>query len=149
MALAAQDWIASVAVKTAYIEPGAPWENGYCESFNARFRDEPLNGEVFYCFREAEILIEQLRKHYNRKRPHSALGYCPPAPEAIIPMNAKPVMHVWMPPCMQEDFERLKHVIGCGHVSGLLMRHRLHGRGPVWRCADQVQFTNASFVLCA
>ena len=64
-----------------------------CESFNARFRDEMLNGEVFYSLREAQILIEQWRKHYNTKRPHSALGYRPPAPETIVPMDQRPVMH--------------------------------------------------------
>jgi transposase InsO family protein len=58
-----QDWIKAVGAKTAYIQPGSPWENGYCESFNARFRDELLNGEVFYSLREAQILIEQWRKH--------------------------------------------------------------------------------------
>ena len=79
--------------KTAYIEPGSPWENGYCESFNARFRDEFLNGEVFYCLREAQILIEEWRKHYNTKRPHSALGYKPPAPETIVQMDQRTVMH--------------------------------------------------------
>lgn len=88
-----RDWIAEVGAKTAYIEPGSPWENGYCESFNARFRDELLNGEVFYSLREAQILIEQWRKHYNTKRPHSALGYCPPAPETIAPMEPRPRMH--------------------------------------------------------
>ena len=74
VAQAVQDWIKAVGAKTAYIEPGSPWENGYCESFNARFGDEFLNGEVFYSLSEAEILIEQWRKHYNTKRPHSALG---------------------------------------------------------------------------
>ncbi|NBW94953.1 MAG: IS3 family transposase [Bacteroidetes bacterium] len=93
VAQAVQDWIKAVGAKTAYIEPGSPWENGYCESFNARFRDEFLNGEVFYSLREAEILIEQWRKHYNTKRPHSALGYRPPAPETIVPMDRRPVMH--------------------------------------------------------
>ena len=78
---------------TAYIEPGSPWENGYCESFNARFRDELLNGEVFYSLREAQIIIEEWRKHYNTKRPHSALGYRPPAPESLIPMDQRLVMH--------------------------------------------------------
>ena len=81
-----RNWIAVVGAKTAYIEPGSPWENGYCESFNARLRDELLNGEVFYTLKEAQIIIEQWRKHYNTKRPHSALGYRPPAPETIIPM---------------------------------------------------------------
>jgi transposase InsO family protein len=82
-----RSWITAVGAKTAFIEPGSPWENGYCESFNARFRDELLNGETFYSLREALILIEQWRRHYNAVRPHSALGYRPPAPESIIPIN--------------------------------------------------------------
>ena len=88
-----RDWIAAVGAKTAYIEPGSPWENGYCESFNARFRDELLNGELFYTLREAQILIEQWRVHYNTVRPHSSLGYRPPAPESIVPMDQRPTMH--------------------------------------------------------
>jgi transposase InsO family protein len=88
-----RDWIAAVGAKTAYIEPESPWENGYCESFNGRFRDELLNGEIFYSLREAQIIIEEWRKHYNTKRPHSALGYRPPAPEAKIPMDHRPIMH--------------------------------------------------------
>ncbi|WP_144436251.1 IS3 family transposase, partial [Roseibium album] len=87
VAQAVRDWINAVGAKTAYIEPGSPWENGYCESFNARFRDELLDGETFYSLKEAQILIEQWRKHYNTKRPHSALGYRPPAPETIIQMD--------------------------------------------------------------
>ena len=90
---AVRDWIKAVGAKTTYIEPGSPRENGYCESFNARFRDEFLNGEIFYSLREAQILIEEWRKHYNTKRPHSALGYRPPAPEAIVPMDQRPIMH--------------------------------------------------------
>ncbi|MEM9592083.1 MAG: IS3 family transposase [Pseudomonadota bacterium] len=93
VAQAVQDWIKAVGAKTAYIEPGSPWENGYCESFNARFRDEFLNGEIFYSLREAKILIEEWRKHYNTKRPHSALGYRPPAPETIVQMDQRPIMH--------------------------------------------------------
>ena len=93
VAQAVRDWIAAVGAKTAYIELGSPWENGYCESFNGRMRDELLNGEIFYSLREAQILIEQWRKHYNTKRPHSALGYRPPAPETIIPMEQRPIMH--------------------------------------------------------
>jgi transposase InsO family protein len=93
IAEAVRKWIKAVGAKTAYIAPGSPWENGYIESFNARFRDELLNGEIFYSLREAQILIEQWRKHYNTKRPHSALGYRPPAPEIIIPMDQRPVMH--------------------------------------------------------
>ncbi|SLN64797.1 IS2 transposase TnpB [Pseudooctadecabacter jejudonensis] len=93
IAQAVRDWIAAVGAKTAYIEPGSPWENGYCESFNARLRDELLNGEVFYSLKEAQVLIEEWRKHYNTKRPHSALGYRPPAPETIVPMEPRPIMH--------------------------------------------------------
>ena len=88
-----RDWIEAVGAKTAYIEPGSPWENGYCESFNARFRDELLNGELFYTLREAQILIEQWRIHYNTVRPHSSLGYRPPAPESIVPIDQRPTMH--------------------------------------------------------
>ncbi|PHR25417.1 MAG: IS3 family transposase [Hoeflea sp.] len=93
IAEAVRDWIKAVGAKTAYIEPGSPWENGYCESFNGRMRDELLNGEVFYSLREAQIIIESWRTHYNTKRPHSALGYNPPAPEAIVPMDQRPIMH--------------------------------------------------------
>ena len=93
VAKAVRDWITAVGAKTAYIEPGSPWENGYCESFNGRMRDELLNGEVFYNLREAQILIEEWRRLYNTKRPHSALGYKPPAPETIIPMDQRPTMH--------------------------------------------------------
>jgi len=93
VAQAVRAWITAVGAKTAYIEPGSPWENGYCESFNARFRDELLNGEVLYSLREAQILIEQWRRHYNAIRPHSALGYRPPAPETIVQMDQTPAMH--------------------------------------------------------
>ena len=89
-----RNWIAAVGATTAYIEPGSPWENGYCESFNARLRNEFLNREVFYTLKEAKIIIEQWRKHYNTKRPHSALGCRPPAPESIIAMDQRPIMHL-------------------------------------------------------
>ena len=72
-----------VGVKTLYIEPGSPWENGYNESSNGKLRDELLNGEIFYTLKEAQILIERWRQEYNTVRPHSALGYRPPAPEAV------------------------------------------------------------------
>jgi transposase InsO family protein len=88
-----RDWIEAVGAKTAFIEPGSPWENGYCESFNARFRNELLDGEIFYTLREAQILIERWRKHYNTVRPHSSLGYRPPAPESIVPVDRRPTMH--------------------------------------------------------
>jgi transposase InsO family protein len=76
-------WLARIKVKTLCIEPGSPWENGYNESFNGKLRDELLNSEIFYTLKEAKVLIEQWRKHYNTIRPHSALGYRPPAPGAI------------------------------------------------------------------
>lgn len=75
VAQAVRGWIGAVGAKTAFIEPGSPWENGYCESFNGRLRDELLNGEIFYSLREAQIIIELWRHHYNTVRPHSALGY--------------------------------------------------------------------------
>jgi transposase InsO family protein len=85
IAKAVQRWINGVGAKTAYIEPGSPWENGYVESFNGKLRDELLNGEVFNTLAEARILIEQWRVYYNTIRPRSSLGYQPPAPEAIMP----------------------------------------------------------------
>lgn len=80
-----REWLGRIGVKTLYIEPGSPWENGYNESFNGKLRDELLNGEIFYTMREAEVLIGRWRDHYNTFRPHSSLGYQPPAPEAILP----------------------------------------------------------------
>ena len=76
-------WIEGVGAKTAYIEKASPWENGYVESFNGKLRDELLNGEVFNTLREAQVLIERWRRHFNEERPHSALGYRPPAPETV------------------------------------------------------------------
>ena len=78
-----RDWLAQIGSKTLFIEPGSPWENGYCESFNGKLRDELLNGEIFYSLKEAKIVIERWRKHYNEKRPHSSLGYRPPAPVTL------------------------------------------------------------------
>lgn len=79
-----REWLNRVGVKTLFIEPGSPWENGYIESFNGKLRDEMLNGEIFCTLLEAKVLVERWRNHYNRIRPHSALGYRPPAPEAIL-----------------------------------------------------------------
>jgi transposase InsO family protein len=75
-------WLAGLGTRPLYIEPGSPWENGYCESFNSKLRDELLNGEIFYSLREAQVLTERWRVHYNTRRPHSSLGYRPPAPAA-------------------------------------------------------------------
>ena len=82
-AQALREWLGRIGVKTLYIQPGSPWENGYNESFNGKLRDELLDREIFYTLQEAKVLIEQWRRHYNRVRPHSALGYRPPAPEAM------------------------------------------------------------------
>ncbi len=84
VATAVQEWIAAVGARTAYIAPGSPWENGFIESFNARLRDELLDGEIFYSLKEARIVIESWRHHYNTVRPHESLGYKPPAPEVIV-----------------------------------------------------------------
>ena len=88
IAKAVQDWISAVGAKTAYITPGSPWENGFIESFNARLRDELLDGEIFYSLAEAKIVIESWRRHYNTVRPHGSLGYKPPAPEVFVPAMA-------------------------------------------------------------
>ena len=78
-----RNWLKRMGVKTLYIEPGSPWENGYIESFNGKLRDELLDREVFYTLKEAQILIERWRIEYNTVRPHSSLGYRPPAPESL------------------------------------------------------------------
>jgi len=83
-ARAVRSWLNRLGVKTLFIEPGSPWENGYIESFNGKVRDELLNREIFTNLTEAKILIEGWRKEYNQVRPHSALNYRPPAPEAIM-----------------------------------------------------------------
>jgi transposase InsO family protein len=77
-------WLNELGTKTLFIEPGSPWENGYIESFNGKLRDELLNREIFYTLQEAKILIKHWRREYNQIRPHSALGYKPPAPEAVL-----------------------------------------------------------------
>ena len=87
-ALAVREWLQKVGVKTLFIEPGSPWENGYIESFNGKLRDELLNGEIFYTLKEAQVVIEHWRHEYNHVRPHSSLGYRPPAPEAVLPVGA-------------------------------------------------------------
>ncbi len=79
-----RQWLQRLQVRPLYIEPGSPWENGYIESFNGRMRDELLNREIFYSLKEAKVLIEMWRKHYNTIRPHSALGYRPPVPAATF-----------------------------------------------------------------
>ena len=85
-ATAVRNWLSRVGVRTLYIEPGSPWENGYIESFNAKLRDELLNGEIFETLLKAKVLTEEWRKEYNAVRPHSSLGYKPPVPEFIEPI---------------------------------------------------------------
>ena len=80
-----RDWLSSLEVKTLFIGPGSPWENGYIESFNGRLRDELLNGEIFYTLNEAKVILESWRKEYNHVRPHSSLGYRVPVPLATLP----------------------------------------------------------------
>ena len=88
-AKAVRNWLERLGVQTLFIEPGSPWENGYNESFNGKLRDELLNGEIFTTLLEAKLLIENRRKEYNQFRPHSSLGYRPPAPEAIRPVKVE------------------------------------------------------------
>ena len=85
VAKAVRHWLGRLQVKTLFITPGSPWENGYNESFNGKLRDECLNMEIFYTLREAQVLIEQWRRFYNTERPHSSLGYRPPAPQTVLP----------------------------------------------------------------
>ena len=88
IAKAVQDWIAAVGASTADIARGSPWENSFIESFNARLRDELLDGKIFYSLREAQIVIESWRRHYNGVRPHASIGYQAPAPEVFVPALA-------------------------------------------------------------
>ncbi len=90
VATAVKAWITTLGARPAYIEPGSPWENGYVESFNGKFRDELLACEAFNTLAEARVLIEQWRKHYNTVRPHSSLGYRPPAPEIVMSRGLMP-----------------------------------------------------------
>jgi transposase InsO family protein len=95
-AKAVRSWLAQLEVQPLFIEPGSPWENGYVESFNGKLRDELLNREIFYTLWEAKVLIERWRVHYNQLRPHSALNYQPPAPQAIAPI----IIPIWSGGCI-------------------------------------------------
>ncbi len=96
-----RQWLTITGVKTLFIEPGSPWENGYNESFNGKLRDELLNGEIFYTLKEAQILIERWRIEYNTIRPHSSLNYRPPAPQTI---QSQPIL----PGCMNQNPDLLQ-----------------------------------------
>ena len=106
-ATAVRQWLARVGVRTLYIEPGSPWENGYVESFNGRLRDELLNAEAFDTVLEAKVLIERWRVRYNTVRPHSSLGYRPPAPEAILPLPSDSGAPPLRPPAAAGTGQRL------------------------------------------
>ena len=97
VAKAVQEWITAVGARTAYIAPGSPWENGFIESFNARLRDELLDGKIFSSLREAQVVIEGWRRHYNQVRPHASLGYRAPAPEVVVPALATRVAGLTCP----------------------------------------------------
>jgi len=88
VAKALRAWLEGLEIKPLYIEPGSPWENGYCESFNGTLRDELLNGELFYGLNELRVIVGQWVRHYNTERPHSSLGYRPPAPQAWLRSHA-------------------------------------------------------------
>ena len=87
-----REWLGRVGARTLYIEPGSPWENGYIESFNGKLRDELLDRELFYTLLEVRVLTERYRQTYNRIRPHSSLGYRPPAPVTFLPPEPLPVL---------------------------------------------------------
>ncbi len=100
---AIQAWLPKLGVKTLYITPGSPWENGYNESFNGRLRDEFLNGEIFYTLKEAQVMIGRWRHHYNHIRPHSSLGYKPPAPLARMKEGASATLTATAPSFMLQS----------------------------------------------
>jgi putative transposase len=106
-AKAVRSWLGRIGVKTLFIEPGSPWENGYNESFNGKLRDELLNREIFYTLREAQVIIEGWRQEYNTFRPHSSLGYLPPAPEAVLTSQYE-TLKPWM---IQNELDRQFHKI--------------------------------------
>lgn len=91
-AKAVRSWLGELEVAPLYIERGSPWENGYVESFNGKTRDELLNREQIDTLREVQVLLEQWRRHYNTERPHSSLGYKPPAPEVRLGTITQPVL---------------------------------------------------------
>ena len=91
-ARAVRDWLGGVGARTLSIEPGSPWENGSIERFNGKLRDELLDGEIFYTLLELRVLTERYRQTYNRVRPHSSLGYRPPTPETLLPVDPVPVL---------------------------------------------------------
>ena len=113
-------WLAALNVETLFIEPGSPWENGYVESSNGKLRDELLDREIFYTLTEAKILIERWRREYNTVRPHSALGYRPPAQEAISPA---PLSSMMMTPARQSSAYLSRRTLSHARVQDTLEAH--------------------------
>ncbi len=101
-----RDWLQKLNVKTAYIEPVCPWENGYNESFNGKFRDEFLSCEVFYTLKEASVLTDKWKYVYNHIRPHTSLGYKPPAPPAKM-LPALPCATLQTPQATSRQLENI------------------------------------------
>jgi putative transposase len=121
-ARAVRGWLERIGVKTLFIEPGSPWENGYCESSNGKLWDEALNPEIFYTLKEAEVLIERWRKEYNTFRPHSSLGYRSPAPEAflktfIVPNGPEMISSPKGTGAQQSLTQKVAHQLGAAHRS--------------------------------
>ena len=118
-AKAVRRWIDPVGAKTLFIQPGSPWENGYVESFNGKLRDELLNGEVFYTLQEVRVVTDLWRRHCNHYRPHSALGYRPPAPEVISSNTGIPALAlIHRRTACRRPAEETK---GCASESGILV----------------------------
>jgi len=94
MAKGIRRWLSGIGVKTTYVEPGSPWENGFCESFNGTLRDNLLDGELFYSLKEVRVVVGEWVKHYNHVRPYRSLGYRPPTPKNQVPklIHHKPIM---------------------------------------------------------
>ena len=142
-----KDSISGIRARTAFIEPGSPWENGYVESFNGKLRDELLTAEVFNTLAEARVLIEQWRQHYNTVRPHSALGYRPPAPEVVIPgppvPPANPGPASSTPPSTAMLHQNLARITSWGLVS------MLHRYDPGGRLVGTVDLPVSQPTMCA
>ena len=148
IALRLRQWLADVSAQTLYIEPGSPWENGYCESFNSKLRDEFLNGEIFYSLKEAQILTERWRVHYNTVRPHSSLGYRPPAPMAYrlaMPPELDPVWWTRSERWIRCPEWQQPHV--GGHAGNSVTSSGLGRSGWCWKRGRRSAPSPASWIL--
>lgn len=141
-------WLNELGVKTLFIEPGSPWENGYIESFNGKLRDELLNGEIFYTLQKAKILIEKWRRECNQVRPHSALGYKPPAPRAVVisPLSAS-LLQVGAQTLTQKVVQRM----GAGHYEQFQWLvaeiQEMGGEAMFWKAQSELASQEDELVL--